>query len=224
MEIETLGGGSEYQGEAAFHFSTTNTGNASFRRPPAREERRTGQHRSYKPQTNSWQERSYQRRSHNLEERARYDEERYSRPPRAVSSRRAPTEQLSKSYYREVQKKTPEAKEAGSSASKSNQELRSKGNLRIPEHVMLSQDMLNVAREEVRDVMLQYTKCADPTEREARKERLRQAEERGQMEEAAVQLARASLAPESEIQNVASPLIHTERISVSNRLGTRENH
>lgn len=53
----------------------------------------------------------------------------------------------------------------------------------------ISQDTLHEARIEVRDVMLQYTKCADPTEREARKERVRQAEERGQMEDAAVHLA-----------------------------------
>ncbi|KAF3531274.1 hypothetical protein DY000_02039072 [Brassica cretica] len=35
----------------------------------------------------------------------------------------------------------------------------------------ISQVTLHEARIEVRDVMLQYTKCADPTEREARKER-----------------------------------------------------
>lgn len=40
-------------------------------------------------------------------------------------------------------------------------------------------ETLNEARVEVGDVMLQYTKCADPTEREARKERVRQVEERG---------------------------------------------
>ena len=42
--------------------------------------------------------------------------------------------------------------------------------------------------------MIQYTSCADPTESAARKERFRQAEEQGQVEETAVQMVRASLA------------------------------
>ena len=48
---------------------------------------------------------------------------------------------------------------------------------------------------ELRNVMIQYTKTTDPTESEARKERMRQAEEQGEMEETAIQMVRASLAP-----------------------------
>ncbi|KAJ4905621.1 Uncharacterized protein Rs2_09279 [Raphanus sativus] len=42
---------------------------------------------------------------------------------------------------------------------------------------------LNEARDEIREVMLQYTRCADPSESAARKERMRLAEERGEPEE-----------------------------------------
>ncbi|WZZ64474.1 hypothetical protein YC2023_075844 [Brassica napus] len=64
---------------------------------------------------------------------------------------------------------------------------------------------------EVRDVMLQYTMS---TEREARKERVRQAEERGQMEEAAIHMVRACLTSPSA--NQIAPL---ERTPASQRLG-----
>ncbi|KAF2563185.1 hypothetical protein F2Q70_00015079 [Brassica cretica] len=53
---------------------------------------------------------------------------------------------------------------------------------------------LESARGEVREVMLQYTSCADPSESAARRERLRQAELQGQLEESAAQIVRASLA------------------------------
>ncbi|KAG5377080.1 hypothetical protein IGI04_041676 [Brassica rapa subsp. trilocularis] len=81
-------------------------------------------------------------------------------------------------------------------------------------HEPLPQEAVNEAMGEVRDVMLQYTMCADPTEREARKERVRQAEERGQMEEAAIHMVRASLSS----PNVTQPTT-VERIPASHRLG-----
>ncbi|KAH0920709.1 hypothetical protein HID58_020727 [Brassica napus] len=87
------------------------------------------------------------------------------------------------------------------------------------ENIVTSQhEALIEARGEVRDVMLQYTKCADPTEREARMERVRQAEERGQMEEAAIQMVRASLTVNS--QNSASKNLTPERPPASQRLGS----
>ncbi|CAA7048219.1 unnamed protein product [Microthlaspi erraticum] len=79
------------------------------------------------------------------------------------------------------------------------------------------------ARGEVRDVMTQYTICADPTESAARKERLRQAEERGEIEQTAVQMVRHSQRVQNQIperveeQNL-EPLMH-ERIPASQRLG-----
>lgn len=53
---------------------------------------------------------------------------------------------------------------------------------------------LESARGKVREVMLQYTSCADPSESAARRERLRRAELQGQLEESAAQIVRASLA------------------------------
>lgn len=58
----------------------------------------------------------------------------------------------------------------------------------------LPREAVEEAIGEIRDVMIQYTSCADPTESTASKERFRQAEEQGQVEETAVIMVRASLA------------------------------
>lgn len=67
--------------------------------------------------------------------------------------------------------------------------------------------------------MQQYSNCQDPTESEARKERLRHAEEQGDIEEAATRLAQSNLVtnhlePE-QVPNEETP----ERIPASHRLG-----
>ncbi|XP_033136840.1 uncharacterized protein LOC108870480 [Brassica rapa] len=59
-------------------------------------------------------------------------------------------------------------------------------------------EALNVAREELRDVMVQYTSCVDPSESAARKERLRQAEENEQIEESIALMARATFASQNK--------------------------
>lgn len=46
---------------------------------------------------------------------------------------------------------------------------------------------------EVIEVMVQYTKCADPTESAARQERLRIAEEQGELEATAIMMVQASI-------------------------------
>lgn len=94
------------------------------------------------------------------------------------SSHRSLPAPPSRSYYREKPKTFSEAKGSGSSASKAPPEVPVRGFLQENNHDSLPQEALNEAMGEVRDVMLQYTMC---TEREARKERVRQAEERGQM-------------------------------------------
>lgn len=68
-------------------------------------------------------------------------------------------------------------------------------------------------------MMLQYTKCSDPTEREARKERMRQAEVSEQMEEAALQLARAASAISEENQRALEQETTPNRMSATKRLG-----
>ncbi|WZZ20117.1 hypothetical protein YC2023_121504 [Brassica napus] len=69
--------------------------------------------------------------------------------------------------------------------------------------------------------MTQYTSCADPTESAARKERLRQAEAQGQVEESAVQMVKASIARENaEAESLAAVGVSSqERIPTISRLG-----
>ncbi|KAL0649239.1 hypothetical protein Bca4012_091930 [Brassica carinata] len=76
---------------------------------------------------------------------------------------------------------------------------------------------------EVRDVMIQYTKSSDPTESAARKERMRQAEEQGEVEETALKIVRANLDAEAEKRRLEE---HTtpERIPASQRLSSPSSH
>lgn len=85
-------------------------------------------------------------------------------------------------------------------------------------HNPVTQAALQVALGEVRDAMLQYTACADPTESAARKERMRQAEECGEPEETAIQMVRAAMItaeqPREEVITEVSP-----RVPALQRLG-----
>lgn len=64
----------------------------------------------------------------------------------------------------------------------------------IPQDVRpLPQAVVEEAMGELREVMIQYASCPDPTESAARRERVRQAEEQGQFIETAEQMVRASL-------------------------------
>lgn len=76
------------------------------------------------------------------------------------------------------------------------------------------------AIDEVRGVMAQYANCADPAESAARRERVRQAEAKGQIEESAAQIVRASLTRKttSDSQMEKSPTSE-ERVPVADRLG-----
>lgn len=81
------------------------------------------------------------------------------------------------------------------------------------------QEALAAAVEEVRDVMIQYTNCVDPTESAARKERLRQAEIQGQVEETAEQVVRANLSLSSTGLVSPGTVVSEERVPISQRLG-----
>lgn len=210
----------KYRSQTAFQFAAKNTGKTYDRRVGC-ESKGSQQHRVHKPQNTSWQERSLSRRTYQHRERPRYEVERSSLPPRDYDyQQRVPPPLERTYYYREVHKETIEAKDMGSSASKSNHEIHERGIPLLQEDGLktIPAEALNIAREEVRDVMLQYTKCSDPTEREAQKERMRQAEERGQMEEAAVQLARTFRRNEEE-ETSTHATDKLDRQSVSQRLG-----
>lgn len=65
------------------------------------------------------------------------------------------------------------------------------------EPLHIDPNALEEALGEVRDTMLKYTRVDDPTESAARLERMRQAEERGQLEKSAAQIARKALAKQN---------------------------
>ena len=60
------------------------------------------------------------------------------------------------------------------------------------------------AREELREVMIQYSSCADSTESAARKERMRLAEEKGEAEEVARNMVAATKALNAQILNTSA--------------------
>uniref|UniRef100_A0A1J3IU49 DUF4283 domain-containing protein n=1 Tax=Noccaea caerulescens TaxID=107243 RepID=A0A1J3IU49_NOCCA len=95
----------------------------------------------------------------------------------------------------------------------------------------LPRDAMTTAMGEIREVLVQYSSCADPSESAARKERLRIAEERGQVEESAAQMVRAALAnqvSQAAIDSTQAPMYpdltspenrSQDRIPISQRLG-----
>lgn len=98
---------------------------------------------------------------------------------------------------------------------------------RMENHVIssdtLPQQAMLEAMGELRDVMVQYATCADPTESAARRERLRQAEEVGDFEQTAAQMVRSSLELQNQNQDRALEVEQTqtsqERVPVAFRLG-----
>ena len=122
--------------------------------------------------------------------------------------------------YNRIQWKTPDTKDTGSSVSKSHHVTSSRGSPRRRSLSPVPQVVLDEARGELRNVMLQYTTCADPTESAARKERVRQAEEQGQMEESALQMARNSVFAYKQRRVSAPEILSPERIPASQRLGS----
>ncbi|CAN6818538.1 unnamed protein product [Brassica oleracea] len=88
---------------------------------------------------------------------------------------------------------------------------------------VLPQEAIEEAIGEVREVMRQYTACADPTESATRKERLRQAEEQVEVEEAAIQMVQANLenlSPTDGRRQRESPTpASRERVPATLRLG-----
>uniref|UniRef100_A0A0D3E7L6 DUF4005 domain-containing protein n=1 Tax=Brassica oleracea var. oleracea TaxID=109376 RepID=A0A0D3E7L6_BRAOL len=206
--------------QQAFQFSTSHKGSGREKKIET-DARNHLQNRGYKTQNQSWQERGSQRRSYQARERSKFDSDRYSRPSREHHSQRSLPGPPSKSYYREVQKIAHDPRDTGFSASKSIHANVERGSPQHASQGMIPQSVLNEARGEARDVLLQYTKCADPTEMEVREERVRQAEERGQIEANARKIARASL-NSSEEQWMSPAKSSSERVPASQRLGPNE--
>ena len=84
------------------------------------------------------------------------------------------------------------------------------------------QEAFEAALEEVREVMVQYTQCADPTESAARRERMKKAEQQGELEETALQMVKAAMIGTETEQEVTLGLRSSptaERIPAALRLG-----
>ena len=123
-----------------------------------------------------------------------------------------------RSYYRAITPRTTSEADKGSSSAKSQLRNGEKG-IPLPNPTStLNEEALQRARDEVRDAMLQYTKTADPTEREARIERMRQAEEQGDLDTAAAQMVQAALTANAERQVREDVLPTIERIPATQRL------
>ncbi|WZZ78313.1 hypothetical protein YC2023_098885 [Brassica napus] len=71
----------------------------------------------------------------------------------------------------------------------------------------------------IREYMIQYANCPDRTESAARKERLRQAEEQGEIEETALQMVRASLATHTDEPPSEKSPTSADRVPAKHRLG-----
>ncbi|VVB16427.1 unnamed protein product [Arabis nemorensis] len=96
-------------------------------------------------------------------------------------------------------------------------ELTEVGSIPIAE---LPQQAMEVALGELRDVMIQYSNCPEPTESAARKERVRFAEDTGELNETAANMVRSDLARQSLVEEELEPMsMPPERIPATLRLG-----
>ncbi|CAN6890438.1 unnamed protein product, partial [Brassica oleracea] len=91
-------------------------------------------------------------------------------------------------------------------------------NLSAPRDAIPAEVMAE-AREELREVLIQYTSCADPSESAARKERLRRAEKQGEVDESAEQFARQLMRDQEAPQMPSNQIQVAARVPASQRLG-----
>ncbi|XP_048605594.1 TRAF3-interacting protein 1-like [Brassica napus] len=91
-------------------------------------------------------------------------------------------------------------------------------NLSAP-HDAIPAEVMAEAREELREVLIQYTSCADPSESATRKERLRRAEEQGEVDESAEQIARQLMRDQEAPQMPSNQIQVAARVPASQRLG-----
>ncbi|KAF8044812.1 hypothetical protein N665_6597s0001 [Sinapis alba] len=160
----------------------------------------------YPPPTRA---RNHQRESYNRDATVRF--------PHRVSSRERTSGISSRSVYREVHRHRNESVKEYSNASKVDQSSPARGVPLRDAQNPVPPVMLEEAIEEIRDVMIQYTNCADPTESAARKERFRKAVEAGELEETALHMVRTSM--ENAPLTVSPPVVSQERIPALLRLG-----
>lgn len=180
-------------------------------------------HREYKPPSKNWDERSSHRRSSQAIERTRREYATSNRSYREATDHRPLPGPPKRSYYREVHRDPTGTRDSTSSSAKITSRSKERG---IPQEkekypASFPPEILEEARGEARNAMLQYTKCAEPSEREARVERLRQAEESGQLETTALRIARRTLNDNEELQIPELCTSPAEHRSLPIRKGSR---
>lgn len=202
---------------------------------PIRDDRRYGNaYSNYREGNESWRDRGrtmenssryhpYKRRENigNTTRNQVYREVRRTEPMTRQSVRGTNSQTLRSNVPNSPQGRE-EIQREESSSSKALLSLNARGNPLQSNHQQLDQNALAEALGEVRDAMTQYTLCADPTESAARQERMRKAEEKGELEETAARMVRASLPRRTPspvaVDREASPG-PMERIPATLRLG-----
>ncbi|KAF8106864.1 hypothetical protein N665_0130s0036 [Sinapis alba] len=152
--------------------------------------------------------------------RSNYQKEAVSYRRRADYSRSPEREDDRKNFsnYPLSQRGRSPSRRVDSSASQGMASLTMRRNLAVPEQQSIPQQDFNKALEDVRDVMAQYTQCADPSESAARRERLRRAESEGQVEETAARIIASRI--ESQVVNLeVEDTPSAERVPAILRLG-----
>lgn len=215
-------------GSGVYHFSASN---------PDGEDHHYRGGRSYDSRFKQYDAR------HELEERRRYrssqetlNQRKYREDSRERQSfaSRSSYHRDTTSRYREVSSRPPifgspnhslrlrgrsEFRREGSKDSNGEKSPPVKGNPLRDDDKSLPPEAVNEALGEVREAMLQYTQCADPMESAARRERMRKAEEQGQMEESARRIVRNSFGTAPEVNQMEDLVPSAERIPATLRLG-----
>jgi len=208
--------GKSHQSAPPYHFSASNNGDENSRLA-SKGRRDKPEHRVYKSNPKDWNMRSNQRRTYRNDDRSRSYREHPSLSFRGNSHQRHPPAPPSRSYYREIPKERSGTGEATSASPKQSNGSSERGIPRARDPTHFSEKILEEARGEAKHALLQYTKCTDPSEREVRIERAKQAEERGQLEETALRIARRTSRTNLDAQYSESR--SHERRSSSKRIG-----
>ncbi|KAG5402497.1 hypothetical protein IGI04_017104, partial [Brassica rapa subsp. trilocularis] len=207
-----------HQSAPPYHFSASNNGDENSRLA-SKGRRDKPEHRVYKSNPKDWENRSNQRRTYRNDDRSRSYREHPPLSFRGNAHQRHPPAPPSRSYYREIPKERLGTGEATSASPKQINGSSERGIPRARDPTHFSEKILEEARGEAKHALLQYTKCTDPSEREVRIERAKQAEERGQLEETALRIALRTSSSRTNLDAQHSESRSHERRSSSKRIG-----
>lgn len=182
----------DYQNREAFKFVAPSKGNERERRPPTAS-RGHLQNRNYKSQSQTWQEKGAQRRSSQSRERAQPGYERNPRFYREDSRYDNLPGPPNRGIYREIRKQTPEPKETGSSASKNLPANSNRGGLQGEESILSKKNAELESRRKEKEMTLSHHRESAQVDKETGSEGAKHSRDREHLEEAVLQVVRASL-------------------------------